>query len=333
MKRTSLPLQRREFITLLGATAAALPLAAGAQQTTRPVVGFLNSASADKYAYLAAAFRQGLSDLGFVDGQNITIEYRWAAGQYDRLSEMAADLVRREATVIAVNTPAVMPAKKATSTISIVFFTAADPVEAGFVASLSRPGGNLTGVSALQAEIGPKRLELLHELVPKATTLALLVNPNNVAVTEKLKRDVEAGARSRGLKIHVLPASTERDLNEVFIRLANTPGTPLLIGADAFLVSQSETLARLALQYAVPTIFEIREFAAAGGLMSYGSSAKEAYRQVGVYAGRILRGEKPADLPVQQPTKFELVINLKTAKTLGLEIPPTLLARADEVIE
>jgi putative tryptophan/tyrosine transport system substrate-binding protein len=324
---------RRKFLATLGGAAVACPLAARAQQITKPVVGFLNSASAEKYAYLAAAFRQGLSDLGFVDGQNITIEYRWAAGQYDRLSEMAADLVRREAAVIVVNTPAVMPTKKATSTIPIVFFTAADPVEAGFVASLSRPGGNLTGISSLYAEIGPKRLELLHELVPKATTIGLLVNPNNAAVTEKLTRDIEAGARSLGLEIRVLRASTERDLNGVFVRLADAPGTPLLIGADAFLVSQSETLARLCLQHAVPAIFEIREFAAGDGLMSYGSSARDSFRQVGIYAGRILRGEKPADLPVQQPTKVELVINLKTAKALGITVPPTLIARADEVIE
>jgi putative ABC transport system substrate-binding protein len=257
---------------------------------------------------LAAAFRQGLNDLGFVDGQNITIEYRWAAGQYDRLSEMAADLVRREPAVIAANTPAVMPAKKATSTIPIVFFTAADPVEAGFVASLNRPGGNLTGISGLQSELGPKRLELLHELVPKATTFGLLVDPNNVDV-EKLTKDVEATARNLGLEIQVLRASTERDLNGVFARLADTPSRPLVIAPDAFFVSRSETLARLGLQYAVPTIFQLREFAAAGGLMSYGSNPKDSFRQVGIYAGRILKGEKPADLPVQQPTKFELVIN------------------------
>ena len=324
-------LKRREFVTFLGGLAV-WPLAAYAQRTTRPIVGFLNSASADKYAHLAAAFRQGLKDLGFVDGQNITIEYRWAAGQYDRLSEMAADLVRREPAVIAANTPAVMPAKKATSTIPIVFFTAADPVEAGFVASLNRPGGNLTGISGLQSELGPKRLELLHELVPKATTIALLVNPNNVDV-EKLTRDVEETARNLGLEIQVLRASTEGGLNGVFARLADTPGRPLVIGPDAFLVSRSETLARLGLQYAVPTIFQLREFAAAGGLMSYGSNPKDSFRQVGIYAGRILRGEKPADLPVQQPTKFELVINLKTANALGITLPPTLVTRADEVIE
>src|SRR5262249_39153365 len=236
--------------------------------------------------------------------------------------EMAGDLVRREVAVIIVNTPAVIPAKKATSTIPIVFFTAADPVEAGFVASLNRPGGNLTGISALHAEIGPKRLELLHELFPKATVIALLVNPNNVAVTERLTRDTEAGARSLGLEIHVLRASTERDLNAAFIRLAAMPGVPLLIGPDAFLVSQSETLARLGLQYAVPTIYHIREFAAAGGLMTYGSGATDPWRQVGIYVGRILKGEKPANLPVQQATKLELVINLKTAKALGITVPP-----------
>jgi putative ABC transport system substrate-binding protein len=323
---------RREFITLLGGAAAAWSFAARAQRTTKPVVGFLNSASADKYEYLAAAFRRGLNDQGFVDGQNITVEYRWAAGRYDRLSEMAADLVRREVAVIAANTPAVMPAKKATSTIPIVFFTAADPVETGFVASLDRPGGNLTGISGLQTELGPKRLELLHELIPNATTIALLVNPNNVDV-EKLMRDVEAAARSLGLEIHVLRASTERDLNGVFERLADTPSRPLVVAPDAFFVSQIETLARLGLRYAAPTVFQLREFAAAGGLMSYGSNPKDSYYQVGIYAGLVLKGEKPAELPVQQATKFELVINLRTAKALGLTVPAALLARADEVIE
>jgi len=325
--------KRREFITLLGWGAAAWPLTVRAQQITRPVVGFLSSASAEKYAHIAAAFRRGLSDQGFVDGQNITIEYRWAADQYDRLPGMAADLVRREVAVIAVNTPAVLPAKKATSTIPIVFFTAADPVGAGFVASLNRPGGNLTGISSFYGEIGPKRLELLHELVPKERTVALLVNPKNVAVTDKFMRDVEASARSLGLEIHVLNASTERDLNGVFARLAETPGTPLVIGADALFASQSETLAHLGLQYSVPTSFETREFAAAGGLMSYGSSVTESFHRVGVYAGRILKGEKPGDLPVQQPTKFELVINLKTAKALGITVPLIMQMTADEVIE
>ena len=325
-------MRRREFMALLSSAAAAWPVAARAQGTTRPIVGFLNSASADKYIYLAAAFRQGLNDQGFVGGQNVAIEYRWAEGRYDRLSEMAADLVRREAAVIAVNTPAVMPAKKATSTIPIVFFTAADPVEARFVANLNRPGGNLTGISGLQSELGPKRLELLHELVPKATTIALLVNPNHVDV-EKLTRDVEATARNLGLGIQVLRASTEGGLNEVFARLADKRDRPLVIAPDAFFVSRIETLARLSLQNAVPTIFQLREFAAAGGLMSYGSDPKDSFRQVGIYAGRILKGEKPADLPVQQPTKFELVINLKTANALGITLPPAPVARADEVIE
>jgi putative tryptophan/tyrosine transport system substrate-binding protein len=326
-------MNRRDLIALLGTTAAAWPLGVLAQQITRPIVGFLNSSSAEKYAYLAAAFRRGLTDLGFVDGQNITIEYRWAAGQYDRLSEMDADLVRGGAAVIAVNTPAVIPAKKVTATTPIVFFTAADPVEAGFVTSLSRPGGNLTGISVMYAEVGPKRLELLHELVPKATAIALLVNPKNVPVTERLTREMQAAASSLGLEIRVLSASREGDLNGVFVNLADVPGTPLVIGADAFLTSQSETLACLGLRYSVPTIFEIREFAAAGGLMSYGSSATDAFRHVGVYVGRILRGEKPADLPVQQPTRLELVINLKTATALGIDVPPQLLARTDEVIE
>jgi len=324
--------RRREFITVFGGAAAAWPFAARAQRTTKPIVGFLNSASADKNAYLAAAFQQGLNDQGFADGQNVTIEYRWAAGQYNRLSEMADDLVRRGVAVIAANTPAVMPAKKATSTIPIVFFTAADPVETGFVTSLNHPGSNLTGISGFQSELGPKRLELLHELIPKAKTIALLVNPNNVDV-ERLTRAVEATARNLGLEIQVLRARTEEGLNRVFARLADTPIRPLVIAPDAFFASQSATLARLGLQYAVPTIFQLREFAAAGGLMSYGSDPKDSFRQVGIYAGRILKGEKPAELPVQQPTKFELVINLKTANALGVTVPPTFLARADEGIE
>ncbi len=324
---------RREFIALFGSTAVLWPLPTSAQPIARPVVGFLNSASADSYADEVAAFRQGLSEQGFIDGQNITIEYRWPGGQYDRLSEMAADLVRREAAVIVANTPTVIPAKKATSTIPIVFFTAVDPVEAGFVTSLNRPDGNLTGISGVLVAIGPKWVELLRELVPKAKTIALLVNPDNLAVTEKLTTDVRAAARSVGLDVHIFPATTERDLNEAFVELADLPGTPLVIGADAFLASQSETLARLALQHAVPTISESRRFTAAGGLMSYGSNGRDLYRQVGIYTGRILKGDKPTDLPVQQPTKFDLVINFKTAKALGITVPSTLLARADEVIE
>jgi putative ABC transport system substrate-binding protein len=326
-------MRRREFIAALGA-AVAWPLTGRAQQpVTKQVVGFLNSASPETYADQVAAFRQGLSEQGFVDGQNIAVEYRWAAGQYERLSEMAADLVNRDAAVIAVNTPAVIPAKKATSTIPIVFFSAVDPVEAGFVTSLNRPGGNLTGISGVLVAIGPKWLELIHELVPKAKTIALLVNPNNAAVTDKLVKDVETGARGLGLEIHVLRASTERELSGVFAKLPGTPGTPLVIGADAFLFSQGEALARLALQYGVPAISESRRFSTTGGLMSYGPNDKEPFHQVGIYAGRILKGEKPADLPVQQPTKFELVINLKTAKALGIAVPQALLATADEVIE
>jgi ABC-type uncharacterized transport system substrate-binding protein len=323
--------RRREFIALLG-SAVVWPLPTKAQPITMPVVGFLNSASADTYVDEAAAFRQGLGDQGFVDGQNIKIEYRWAEGQYGRLPEMAGDLVRRDAAVIVVNTPAVIPAKRATSAIPIVFFTAVDPVEAGFVASLSRPGGNLTGISGFLVAIGPKRLELLYQLFPKAKTFALLVNPSNVAVTEKLTTEVEAAARSLGVEIHVSSASTEGDFNSIFAKLAGTK-TPLVVGADAFLNSQSETLARLSLRYGVPAIFENRRFTAAGGLMSYGTEGRYLFRQVGIYAGHILKGEKPADLPVLQPTKLDLVINLKTARTLGITVPQSLLATADEVIE
>ena len=264
----------------------------------------------------------------------MTIEYRWASGRYDRLPALAADLIRRQVAVIAANSPApVMAAKAATTTIPIVFATGYDPVAAGLVASLARPGGNLTGVTSLTAEVGPKRVELLRELVPTATSIALLVNPAAVAIRETISTDLQAAARKLGLHVHVLHASTERDFDTVFATLAQLRAGGLVIGSDPFFNSQSEQLAALAIRHAVPAIYQYREFAAAGGLMSYGGSLTDMYRQVGVYTGRILKGEKPADLPVQQSTKVELIINLKTAKALGLTVPLPLLARADEVIE
>jgi ABC-type uncharacterized transport system substrate-binding protein len=327
-------IRRRDFITLLGGAAAAWPLAARAQQATTPVIGFLNSESPSLYGYLARAFRQGLSESGYVEGRNVAIEYRWADGQYDELPALVADLTRRQVTVIAANSPAaVLAAKAATTTIPIVFNTGYDPVAAGLVASLSRPGGNLTGVTSLTAEVGPKRVELLHELVPTATSIALLVNPAAGAMHETISRDLQAAARKLGLQVHVLHASAVRDLDTVFATLPQLPAGGLVIGSDPFFNSQSKQLAALAIRHAVPTVYQYREFAAAGGLMSYGGSLTGMYHQVGVQTARILKGEKPADLPVQQATKVELIINLKTAKALGLEVPRTLLARADEVIE
>src|SRR5262245_22791541 len=324
-------MRRREFITLIGGVAVAWPLAARAQQRTMPVVGFLNSASADGYAIAARAFRQGLKGTGYLEGENVTIEYRWAEGQYNRLPALAADLVRRKVDVIAANGVALSPARAATTTIPIVFTTSLDPVQLGWVASLSRPGGNVTGVTSLNVEVGPKRLELLHELVPAANIIGLLVNPNNPNA-QTLSGDMQAAARKLGLQLHVLDASNERDFDRVFGALVQLRAGALVIGTDAFFTSHSEQLAALALRHALPAIYQYPEFTAAGGLMSYGGSM-ESFRTAGVYTGRILKGEKPADLPVQQITKVELIINLKTAKALGLTVPLPLSGRADELIE
>jgi putative ABC transport system substrate-binding protein len=325
-------MRRREFIAVLGGAAAALPLAARAQQSGMPVIGFLNSRAPGDDPHLLAAFRRGLEDSGFVEGQNVAIEYRFAENQYDRLPALAADLVRRQVAVIAANTPAMLPAKAATATIPIVFLTGSDPVKIGVVASLNRPGGNITGVSILNVEIGPKRLELLHELVPTATIIAVLVNPTN-PTAETLSKDAQAAARALGLKLHVLHASSERDFDTVFASVVQLRAGGLVITSDAFFISRTKALAALTIRHAIPAIFQYRAFAAAGGLMSYGPNDADGFRLVGVYAGRILKGEKPANLPVQQSTKVDLIINLKTAKALGITFPLTLLGRADEVIE
>jgi putative tryptophan/tyrosine transport system substrate-binding protein len=327
-------LKRREFITLLGGAATAWPVAARAQQPAVPVIGFLSGRPTSASQYLAAAFRKGLSETGYIEGQNIAIEYRSADGQYNRLAGLAADLVGRKVAVIATSDlTSTLPARAATSTIPIVFSIGADPVEAGLVASLNRPGGNLTGVANLNNQLAPKRLELMRELVPAAASIAVLFNPTNPGPNEAVLRDLQVAARTLGVQLHVLHASTERDFDTVFSTLIQLRAGGLVIGADAFFTVKSEQLAALSIRHAVPSIYQSREFAAAGGMMSYGGSITESHRQVGIYTGRILKGEKPADLPVQQLAKVELIINLKTARTLGITVPLALLTRADEVIE
>ena len=328
-------MKRREFITLIGGAAVAWPVVARAQQSAMPVIGFLSSASPDLYAVRLRAFRQGLKESGYVEGQNVAIEYRWAEGQNNRLPILAAELVHRQVDVIvaAGGTPAALAAKKATATIPIVFAIGGDPVKMGLVASLNRPGGNLTGIAALNVEVGPKRLELLHEVVPTATIIALLVNPTSPTLAEIQSRELKAAARTFGLELHVLNASSDRDFDTVFATVAKLRAGALVIGPDTLFTSRSQQLAKLTIDHAVPAIYEFREFTAAGGLMSYGTDEIEYYRLVGTYTGKILKGEKPAELPVVQSTKIELIINLKTAKALGLTVPPQIVARADEVIE
>jgi putative tryptophan/tyrosine transport system substrate-binding protein len=325
-------IRRREFMALLGGATVAWPLAARAQQQV-PVIGLLSSVTARQWASFVSAFLQGLNELGFVEGQNVAIEQRWAGGQYDRLPAMAADLIQRRVAVIAaLTTPAAVAAKAATATTPIVFTTIGDPVQIGLVTSLSRPGGNITGVTYLNVEVAPKLLELLHEVIPTATTMAALVNPTNPNA-DTLSRSLQEAARTLGLQLHVLKASTESDIETAVVTLAELHASGLVIPSDVFIITHEERLAAWALRHGMPAVFQPRSAAMAGGLMSYSGSALDVYRQAGAYTGRILKGEKPADLPVQQATKLELVINLKTAKTLGLTVPLPLLARADEVIE
>jgi putative ABC transport system substrate-binding protein len=326
-------MKRRHFITLLGGAAVLWPLAARAQQQTVPMIGYLSVGSPDSAARNLAAFREGLKEAGYVEGKNLLIEYRWSEGQ-DRLPELATELVRRRVAVIvsASGTPSVLAAKAATATIPIVFSVGTDPIAFGLVASLNKPGGNLTGVTLLFDEVASKRLELAHELMPATTIIALLVNPTNPN-SETQSRDLQEAARKLALQLHTLRASTERDLDTVFATVAQLRAGALLIGGDAFFASRRGQIAALAARHAIPTISFMRSFAAAGGLMSYGGSLTDADRLLGVYTGRILKGEKPADMPVQQSTKVELIINLRTAKMLGITVPPNLLVGADEVIE
>ena len=326
-------MRRREFFVLVGG-AAAWPVSARAQQAAIPAVGFLNPRAPTDAPQFTAAFRRGLQDAGFVEGQNVSIEYRFAENQSDRLPALAADLVNRKVAVIAAApSQAVLAAKAATTTIPIVFEIGFDPVRLGLVTSLNRPGGNITGVTQLNEEVAPKRLELLHELVPTATAIALLVNPAEPSVAENRTKVTMAAARTLGLKLHVLNASSDRDFESVFANLIQLQAGGLVIGGGAFLTGKSKRLAEMGVHYAVPTIFESRDFVAAGGLISYGGSITDAYRLAGVYTGRVLKGERPADMPVQQATKIELFLNLKTAKALGIAVPNTLLVAADEVIE
>jgi ABC-type uncharacterized transport system substrate-binding protein len=327
-------MKRREFITLIGGAAAAWPLAARAQQAM-PVIGFLHSASAAAYADLVTAFRKGLSEAGYVEGHSVAIEYRWGEGHNERLPALAAELVRRQVAVIVtpVSTAATLAAKAATATIPIVFVIGADPVKIGIVASLNRPGGNATGISDIGVELGAKRLALLHELLPRATCFGVLVNPDNPSITEPFVTELRTAASAIGRQIEVVTASTNSDIDTAVAMLVKKRADAFLISPEALFVARRVQLIALAARHALPALYHRREFAEAGGLMSYGSDLRDQFRQTGLYTGRILKGEKPAEMPVQLPTKFAFLINLQTAKTIGLDIPATLLARADEVIE
>jgi len=326
-------MRRREFIALVGGAAAAWPLAARAQQSAMPVIGYLNLASPESDTNRLTGLRRGLNETGYVEGRNLVIEYRWAANQADRLAALAADLVQlRVAVIVSPGLPPTLAAKAATASIPIVFGVGTDPVQLGLVASLNRPGGNLTGFNSFVGELGAKGLALLHELVPSAATIGFLENPNN-PVFELTTRDVLTAASIIGLKVQILKAGTDREIDAAFVSLVQARTGALLVGGDVFFNNRIERLIELAARHAIPAMYPSLEFSLAGGLISYGTSLTEQYRQVGLYAGRILKGEKPADLPVMQTTKIELIINLKTAKTLGLEVPAKLLALADEVIE
>ena len=326
-------MKRREFMTLMGGATIVWPLAASAQQQPMPVIGFLNSQSPDAYTDRLRAFHRGLKDAGYVDGENVAIVYRWAENQMDRLPELAADLVRRQvAAIVTGNTPSTLVVKAATTTIPIVFAVGEDPVKLGLVDSLARPGSNLTGINFFNVEVAAKRLELLRELVPATTRVAVLINPTNTN-SGTLERDVAAAARAIGLQIQVFFVSTGREINAAFATFAHERPDAIFVGGDGFFTSRRVQLATLTVRHAIPATFSSREIALAGGLMSYGTSFADTFRQVGVYTGRILKGAKPGDMPVLQASKFELVINAETARMLGLTVPATLLARADEVIE